>query len=182
MWIFVFIETDAGITGIGEATTEYQELAVVAAIEQHFAPVLIGKDPREIERICQMRYRLNGWRQGVVMSSAMSGIDQALWDICRQSLRPTGLSTAGRPLPRTRAALCPWRPGSAHHGRRGARDDRRDRAAPLSAAQDPSIFVDDALQASNDQWLPGFQGEETRYYFEQIPATLTATGFLTGAA
>jgi hypothetical protein len=42
--------------------------------------------------------------------------------------------------------------------------------------------VDDALQASTDQWLPGFQGEETRYYFEQIPATLTATGFLTGAA
>lgn len=80
-WIFVFIETDAGITGIGEATTEYQELAVVAALEQHFAPVLIGKDPREIERIWQMLYRLNWWRQGVVMTSAMSGIDQALWDI-----------------------------------------------------------------------------------------------------
>ena len=80
-WIFVFIETDAGITGIGEATTEYQELAVVAAIEQHFAPMLIGKDPREVERIWQMLYRLNWWRQGVVMTSAMSGIDQALWDI-----------------------------------------------------------------------------------------------------
>ena len=47
-WIFVFVETDAGITGIGEATTEYQEHAVVAAIEQHFAPVLIGRDPTEI--------------------------------------------------------------------------------------------------------------------------------------
>lgn len=79
-WIFVFVETDAGITGIGEATTEYQEL-VVAAIEQHFAPVLIGKDPREIERIWQILYHLNWWRQGVVMTSAMSGIDQALWDI-----------------------------------------------------------------------------------------------------
>lgn len=45
-WIFVFIETDAGITGIGEATTEYQEIAVAAAIEQHFAPVLLVKDPR----------------------------------------------------------------------------------------------------------------------------------------
>ncbi len=80
-WIFVFVETDAGITGMGEATTEYQELAVVAAIEQHFAPLLIGKDPREVERIWQMLYRLNWWRQGVVMTSAMSGIDQALWDI-----------------------------------------------------------------------------------------------------
>ncbi len=80
-WIFVFVETDAGITGIGEATTEYQEMAVVAAIEHHFAPLLIGKDPREIERLWQMMYRLYWWRQGVVMTSAMSGIDQALWDI-----------------------------------------------------------------------------------------------------
>lgn len=80
-WIFVFIETDEGITGIGEATTEYQEHAVVAAIEHHFAPLLVGKNPTEIERIWQMMYRLNWWRQGIVMTSAMSGIDQALWDI-----------------------------------------------------------------------------------------------------
>ena len=80
-WIFVFIETDEGMTGIGEATTEYQEHAVVAAIEHHFAPLLVGKNPTEIERIWQMMYRLNWWRQGIVMTSAMSGIDQALWDI-----------------------------------------------------------------------------------------------------
>lgn len=80
-WIFVFIETDAGITGVGEATTEYQEQAVVAAIEQHFAPLLIGRDPTEIERLWQVMYRLFWWRQGLVMTSAISGIEQALWDI-----------------------------------------------------------------------------------------------------
>lgn len=80
-WIFVFVETDTGITGVGEATTEYQELAVVAAIEHHFAPLLIGRDPTEIERLWQILYRLFWWRQGVVMTSAVSGIEQALWDI-----------------------------------------------------------------------------------------------------
>ena len=80
-WTFVFIETDAGITGVGEATTEYQEQAVVATIEQHFAPMLLGRDPTEIERLWQVLYRLTWWRQGVVMTSAISGIEQALWDI-----------------------------------------------------------------------------------------------------
>ena len=42
--IFVRVETDAGITGVGEATTEYHEQAVAAMVEQHFAPLLIGAD------------------------------------------------------------------------------------------------------------------------------------------
>ena len=52
-WIFVRIETDEGITGLGEATTEYFEHAVVAAIEKHFAPFLIGRDPTQITRAWQ---------------------------------------------------------------------------------------------------------------------------------
>jgi galactonate dehydratase len=80
-WVFVFVETDAGITGVGEATTEWHEQAVVAAIEQQIAPLLLGRDPTEIERLWQVMYRLFWWRQGVVMTSAISGIDQALWDI-----------------------------------------------------------------------------------------------------
>lgn len=80
-WIFVRIETDEGITGIGEATTEFVEHAVVAMIEKHFAPFLIGKDPTQITRIWQEMQRLWWWRNGIVTSSAMSGIEQALWDI-----------------------------------------------------------------------------------------------------
>ncbi len=80
-WIFVEIETDEGITGIGEATTEYHEMAVKAQIESELKPRLLGMDPTDIERIWQLGYRDFWWRRGVVHTSAMSGIDQALWDI-----------------------------------------------------------------------------------------------------
>ncbi len=39
-------------------------------------------------------------------------------------------------------------------------------------------FVDDLLQADEDQWAPGFQGEETRYYFDQVPAELSVEAFV----
>ena len=80
-WIFVEVSTDEGITGIGEATTEYHELAIKAQIETELKPRLLGMDPTDIERIWQLGYRDFWWRRGVVHSSAMSGIDQALWDI-----------------------------------------------------------------------------------------------------
>lgn len=80
-WIFVQVETDAGITGVGEATTENNEMAVVAMIEKHFGPYLIGRDPTKITRLWQEMQRLFWWRGGVVASSALSGIDEALWDI-----------------------------------------------------------------------------------------------------
>jgi galactonate dehydratase len=81
-WLFVKVETDAGIHGWGEATLEGKERAVATAIqgyaEQHR---IIGMDPRQIERIWQVQYRHGFWRGGVVLNSAISGIDQALWDI-----------------------------------------------------------------------------------------------------
>ncbi len=80
-WVFVFVETDAGITGLGEATTEWHELAVKAMIEQHFRPILAGQDPTRIEHLWQLLYRSFWWRGGVVATSALSGIDQALWDL-----------------------------------------------------------------------------------------------------
>jgi galactonate dehydratase len=80
-WVFVIIETDEALCGFGEATTEWHEHAVVAAIEQHLAPVLIGEDPTRIEYLWQRMFRGFWWRAGVVMSSAISGVNQALWDI-----------------------------------------------------------------------------------------------------
>ncbi len=80
-WIFVQVETDEGIEGVGEATTEYHELAVVAMIEQHFAPLLVGQDPTRITHAWQQMQRCFWWRGGVVATSAASGIEQALWDI-----------------------------------------------------------------------------------------------------
>jgi len=80
-WIFVRAETDEGITGIGEATTEYHEHAVAAMVEHHFAPMLVGQDPTRVHSAFQQMQRFFWWRGGVVASSAASGIEQALWDI-----------------------------------------------------------------------------------------------------
>ena len=80
-WVFIEIRTDEGVTGIGEATTEYHELAVAAQIETELKPRLLGMDPTDVEQIWQLGYRDFWWKRGVVHTSAMSGIDQALWDI-----------------------------------------------------------------------------------------------------
>lgn len=80
-WVFVEVETDEGITGIGEATTEYHEQAVVAMIDEHFGPLLTGQDPTRVHQAWQQMQRFFWWRGGVVASSAASGIEQALWDI-----------------------------------------------------------------------------------------------------
>ena len=80
-WIFVRIETDQpGLIGWGEASLEVKTRGVLGAVED-FAPLLVGEDPRRIEHIWQMLYRQQFFRAGAVEMSAVSGIDQALWDI-----------------------------------------------------------------------------------------------------
>jgi galactonate dehydratase len=80
-WVFVEVCTDEGLTGIGEATTEYHEQAVAAQIVTELKPRLLGMDPTDIERIWQLGYRDFWWKRGVIQTSAISGVDQALWDI-----------------------------------------------------------------------------------------------------
>lgn len=80
-WIFVKVETDQpGLWGWGEATLEWKTRAVVGAIED-LSQLLIGQDPRRVEHLWQIMHRQYFWRGGIVNCSAMSGIDQALWDI-----------------------------------------------------------------------------------------------------
>ncbi len=75
------IETDQGVYGIGDATMNGRELSVVAYLEEHVIPCLIGRDPRRIEDIWQFLYRGSYWRRGPVQLSAVSAVDTALWDI-----------------------------------------------------------------------------------------------------
>ena len=75
------IETDEGVYGIGDATLNGRELAVVAYLEEHVIPCLIGRDPQRIEDIWQFLYRGSYWRRGPVQLSAVSAVDTALWDI-----------------------------------------------------------------------------------------------------
>src|SRR5918993_3776153 len=78
--IFVEVRTDSGITGVGEASLEGKTEAVVGAIND-LAEYLIGQDPTRIEHHWQTMYRHSFWRGGVIIGSAISGIEQALWDI-----------------------------------------------------------------------------------------------------
>ncbi len=75
------IETDQGVHGIGDATLNGREKAVVAYLEDHVIPVLIGRDPARIEDIWQYLYRGAYWRGGPVTMSAIAAVDTALWDI-----------------------------------------------------------------------------------------------------
>lgn len=81
-YVLVKIETsDPGIYGWGDATLNGRELAVAAMLEQHIAPLLIGRDPDCIEDIWQYLFRGSYWRGGPVQMTAIAGIDLALWDI-----------------------------------------------------------------------------------------------------
>ncbi|WDR05541.1 galactonate dehydratase [Devosia rhodophyticola] len=85
-WIFVRVETDQpGLIGWGEATLEFKTNAVIGAIAD-FAPMLAGQDPRDIEHCVQTMTRHSFWRLGVIGTSAISGIEMALWDILGMEL------------------------------------------------------------------------------------------------
>jgi galactonate dehydratase len=79
-WMILKIHTDEGIVGLGEPTLEGREQTVAAAI-QEIGRFLIGQDPRRIEHIWQAVYRGQFYRGGPILCSALSGIEQALWDI-----------------------------------------------------------------------------------------------------
>jgi mannonate dehydratase len=75
------IVTDQGIYGIGDATLNGREKAVVAYLEDYLVPALIGRDPQQIEDIWQFFYRGAYWRRGPVGMTALAAVDVALWDI-----------------------------------------------------------------------------------------------------
>ncbi|HYZ61608.1 MAG TPA: galactonate dehydratase [Acetobacteraceae bacterium] len=85
-WIFVRVETDQpGLYGWGEATLEWKTRAVVGAVED-LTPLLIGRDPRDIEQLVRIMHKHGFWRIGVIGTTAISGIEVALWDILGKAL------------------------------------------------------------------------------------------------
>lgn len=79
-WLFVAVDTDAGITGWGEPVIEGRARTVATAVNE-LSNYLIGKDPRRINDLWQTMYRGSFYRGGPILMSAIAGIDQALWDI-----------------------------------------------------------------------------------------------------
>jgi mannonate dehydratase len=81
-YVVVKIRTDEpGLYGVGDATLNGRELAVATALQEHIAPLLIGRDPDRIEDIWQSLFRGAYWRGGPVLMTALAGVDIALWDI-----------------------------------------------------------------------------------------------------
>ncbi len=84
-WLFLKVHTDAGIVGLGEPIVEGRAQTCAAAV-QEIAHYLVGKDPRQVVHHWQAIYRHAFYRGGPVLTSALSGIDMALWDIKGKAL------------------------------------------------------------------------------------------------
>ncbi|MBZ2186702.1 MAG: galactonate dehydratase [Bryobacter sp.] len=84
-WVFVKIGTDQGLTGVGEGTTEMNELTVEAAI-RNMSRYLMGKDPFQVEYHTHILRRESYWRNGVILRSALAAVEAALLDIKGQAL------------------------------------------------------------------------------------------------
>jgi galactonate dehydratase len=110
--VFVRLETDEEITGVGECTAAYGvgSLAVEGAVRE-LAPLLIGQDPFAIERLCYTMYRESFWgvSGGPFICSAISGLEQALWDIKSKALKvPVHEMLGGRVRDKIRVYANTW--------------------------------------------------------------------------
>lgn len=119
-YVYVLIDTDQGITGLGEASLGGQTRAVLGMIED-LTPLLIGADPFRIEHIWQQAYRHAFWHGGVTFLSALAGIEVALWDIKGQAL--------GVPIWRMMGGLVRDRIRAYANGPRGDTSDELARSA-----------------------------------------------------
>jgi galactonate dehydratase len=119
-YVYVLVDTDRGITGLGEASLGGQTRAVLGMIED-LKPLLIGADPFRIEHIWQQVYRHAFWHGGVTLLSALSGVEVALWDIKGQAL--------GVPIWRMMGGLVRDRIRAYANGPRGDTPDELARSA-----------------------------------------------------
>jgi len=80
-YVTLRIETESGLSGIGDATVNGREMAVVAYLRDHVLPCLVGRDAGRIEDTWQYLYRGAYWRGGPIGMAAIAAVDVALWDI-----------------------------------------------------------------------------------------------------
>ncbi len=85
-YVLVKITTEEGLIGWGDATLNGRELAVAAYLQEHLAPLLIGRDADRIEDTWQYLYRGVYWRRGPITMASIGAVDLALWDIKGKAL------------------------------------------------------------------------------------------------
>ena len=107
-WTFVKVYTDSGLTGVGEASLERFDEVVVKALES-FKDFLIGKDPFQIEYIWNALYKSTFWHGGIIILTALSAVEQALFDIKGKALNvPIYELLGGKLRDRVRAYANAW--------------------------------------------------------------------------
>ncbi|XDA96983.1 galactonate dehydratase [Sulfitobacter sp. LCG007] len=140
-WIFVKVLTDQpGLHGWGEATLEWKTRGVIGTIED-LAQFVVGEDPHRIEHIVQRMQRFSFWPMGVIGLTALSGIEQALWDIKGKDLGvPVWQLLGGRVRDRVRVYT------HMHRGRAGTQVGTADIGAFCDGVQETLEMGYDAIK------------------------------------
>lgn len=142
--IVKIITSEPGLYGLGCATFTQRFHAVVTAMEKHLKPFLIGRDVSRIEDIWQMGMVHSYWRNGPVLSNAISGADQALWDIKGKQ--------AGMPVYELLGGKC--REAAAVYGHAGGN-------SPEAVADSVRQFMENGYRYIRIQ-MGGYGGEASR--------------------
>ena len=107
-YLFVKVETDTGLYGVGEYGITWKEQAGIGAIE-HMKRHIIGLDPLNTEYIWQLLFRVDFFPGGRINAAAMSAIDIALWDIKGKALdQPVYMLLGGPTLRREDGSFTNW--------------------------------------------------------------------------
>ena len=172
-WIFVKIYTDGGITGVGEASIERHREPVVKTLES-FRDFLVGRDPFEIEAIWNSLYKQTFWEGRVVVLTALSGVEQALWDIKGKALGvPVYEMLGGKLRDKVRAYANAW-------AFEGVLTETSTADTPESIAQKAQQTVAAGFTAL--KWDPFREGgqmipkSEEKYAIETVQAVREAVG------
>ena len=107
-WVFVELVTDAGLTGVGEATLEGRELTMAGHLED-LHRTLVGKDPRDLRAIVRSLTRDPFWTGGYIAQTGVAAVEMAMWDLIGQDLRvPVWRLLGGRVRDRIRVYANGW--------------------------------------------------------------------------
>ena len=96
-WLFLKVHTDEGLVGLGEPILEGRALTVAQAVAE-LGPYLVGKDPTRVVHHWQAMYKHAFYRGGPILTSALSGVEQALWDLTGKALGVPVYKLLGGPL------------------------------------------------------------------------------------
>lgn len=112
-YLFVRLTTDAGLTGLGEASLEWQERAVECLLHDWVAEQIVGADPFDIEALVGGMIR-DQYQGGATIMTAISGVEIALWDLVGKACgQPVYKLLGGRTHERLRAYANGWYGGAA---------------------------------------------------------------------